>query len=134
MLPSPLLLGLIKFSALITIKPLSMYNIVCITEQHRCSPSAQLNIKAALAVLIAAQREAPLSPGQANTAGIPSMVAWRPRHRAREPSSSAPLRLAHRYLTYISCAYLARKALVNGGKNTEHPRKCMNIPELRMNR
>ena len=53
MLRSPLLLGLIKFSALITIKPLSMYNNVCITEQHRCSPSTQLNIKMAVAVLIA---------------------------------------------------------------------------------
>lgn len=53
MLRSPLLLSLIKFSALITIKPLSMYNNVCITEQHRCSPSAQLNIKMAVAVLIA---------------------------------------------------------------------------------
>lgn len=53
MLWSPLLLSLIKFSALITIKPLSMYNNVCITEQHRCSPSTQLNIKMAVAVLIA---------------------------------------------------------------------------------
>lgn len=87
MLPSPLLLGLIKFSALITIKPLSMYNIVCITEQHRCSPSAQLNIKAAVAVLIAARHEAPLSPGQANEAGTPGMVAWRLRHRATAPES-----------------------------------------------
>lgn len=52
-LRSPLLLSLIKFSALITIKPLSMYNNVCITEQHRCSPSTQLNIKMAVAVLIA---------------------------------------------------------------------------------
>lgn len=51
---SPLLLSLIKFSALITIKPLSMYNNVCIREQHRCSPSTQLNIKMAVAVLIAA--------------------------------------------------------------------------------
>lgn len=50
---SPLLLSLIKFSALITIKPLSMYNNVCITEQHRCSPSKQLNIKLAVTVLIA---------------------------------------------------------------------------------
>ena len=55
MLQSPLLLSLIKFSALITIKPLSMYNNVCITEQHRCSPSTQLNIKVAVAVLIPAR-------------------------------------------------------------------------------
>lgn len=54
-LQSPLLLSLIKFSALITIKPLSMYNNVCITEQHRCSPSTQLNIKVAVAVLIPAR-------------------------------------------------------------------------------
>lgn len=53
---SPLLLSLIKFSALITIKPLSMYNNVCITEQHRCSPSTQLNIKMTVAVLIATRR------------------------------------------------------------------------------
>lgn len=30
-----------------------MYNNFCITEQHRCSPSTQLNIKLAVAVLIA---------------------------------------------------------------------------------
>lgn len=55
MLQSPLLLSLIKFSGLITIKPLSTYNNVCITEQHRCSPSTQLNIKVAVAVLIPAR-------------------------------------------------------------------------------
>lgn len=89
---SPLLLGLIKFSALITIKPLSMYNNVCITEQHRCSPSTQLNIKMAAAVLIAMRCVCvcvclclcvlvcvcvPVGPHRVDSPGS-STVVWRP--------------------------------------------------------
>lgn len=74
MLQSPLLLSLIKFSGLITIKPLSMYNNVCITEQHRCSPSTQLNIKVAVAVLIPARCVCERLCVSPDVAG----VAWRP--------------------------------------------------------
>lgn len=48
-----------------------MYNNVCITEQHRCSPSAQLNIKPVEAALILAQQEAVLSVHQPMQPGLP---------------------------------------------------------------
>ncbi len=48
-----------------------MYNNVCITEQHRCSPSAQLNIKPVEAALIVAQQEAALSVRQPMQPGLP---------------------------------------------------------------
>lgn len=92
MLQSPLLLSLIKFSALITIKPLSMYNNVCITEQHRCSPSTQLNIKMAVAVLIAMWCASHfvhvcvcIHTNQATAEGTPLVLALSPGDLQRHP-------------------------------------------------
>lgn len=120
MLQSPLLLSLIKFSGLITIKPLSMYNNVCITEQHRCSPSTQLNIKVAVAVLIPARCVC-------ETVCLPRCCWCRLETRSSILSATSD---APAHMTYIHRGALcARDASLNKQKTAKNPHECMNIPE-----
>lgn len=124
-LQSPLLLSLIKFSALITIKPLSMYNNVCITEQHRCSPSTQLNIKVAVAVLIPARCVC-------ERLCVSMCLPWWCRCRLETRSSILSATSdAPAHMTYIHRGALcARDASLNKQKTPKNPHECMNIPEL----
>lgn len=125
MLQSTLLLSLIKFSALITIKPLSMYNNVCITEQHRCSPSTQLNIKVAVAVLIQARCVCVCVH-----VCVPQCCRCRQETRGSILSATSD---APAHMTYIhGSALCARDASLNKQKTAKNPHECTNIPELRI--
>lgn len=141
---SPLLLSLIKFSALITIKPLSMYNNVCITEQHRCSPSTQLNIKMAVAVLIAAWCAKSvtvcvcvcINQPRHCRGGIPLVAVLSLRDLQLHPSERRWAQCGCDL--YSPCARCARRASLKRERKKEentapwikNPHECMNIPAL----